>query len=35
VNAKAFPLADDHLSVAILDLVQQANNFKELSKLIA
>ncbi len=32
VNPKAFPLADDNLTVAILDLVQQANNYKELKR---
>ena len=32
VNPKAFPLADDDLSVTILDLVQQATNYKQLKK---
>ena len=32
VNAKAFPLADAQLSVAILDLVQQAANYKIMKK---
>ena len=31
-NPKAFPLADTTLSNSILDLVQQANNFKQLRK---
>lgn len=30
VNPKAFPCADAELAVTILDLVQQANNYKEL-----
>lgn len=32
VNAKAFPLADAQLSVTILDLVQQAANYKIMKK---
>ena len=32
VNPKAYPLADGELTVAILDLVQQANNYKQLKK---
>jgi len=32
VNPKAFPLADASLSVTILDVVQQAANFKQLKK---
>jgi hypothetical protein len=32
VNPKAFPLADAKLSVNILELVQQANNYKQLKK---
>lgn len=32
VNPKAFPLADANLSVTILDVVQQAANFKQLKK---
>lgn len=31
-NPKAFPLADDELTVALLDLVNQANNYKQLKK---
>ena len=31
-NPKAYPLADAELSVKILELVQQANNFKQLKK---
>lgn len=31
-NPKAFPLADAQLSSTILDLVQQANNYKELKR---
>jgi U4/U6 small nuclear ribonucleoprotein SNU13 len=30
VNPKAYPLADSELTVAILDLVQQASNYKQL-----
>ncbi len=30
--SKAFPLADAELTVAILDLVQQASNYKQLKK---
>ena len=32
INAKAYPLADSELTVAILDLVQQASNYKQLKK---
>jgi hypothetical protein len=32
INPKAYPLADDALSVKILDLVQQATNYKQLKK---
>ena len=32
VNPKAFPLSDADLTVSILDLVQQANNYKQLKK---
>ncbi|KAH8046694.1 snRNA binding protein [Aureococcus anophagefferens] len=32
VNPKAYPLADANLSVTILDLVQQACNYKQLKK---
>jgi U4/U6 small nuclear ribonucleoprotein SNU13 len=31
-NPKAYPLADAELTVAILDLVQQAQNYKQLKK---
>jgi hypothetical protein len=31
-NAKAFPLADSGLTVTILDVVQQASNYKQLRK---
>mmetsp|Transcript_10344 Transcript_10344/g.15728 ORF Transcript_10344/g.15728 Transcript_10344/m.15728 type:complete len:128 (-) Transcript_10344:83-466(-) len=31
-NPKAFPLAEADLTVAILDLVQQASNYKQLKK---
>ncbi|EOD20990.1 hypothetical protein EMIHUDRAFT_310487 [Emiliania huxleyi CCMP1516] len=31
-NPKAFPLADSNLTVSILDVVQQAANFKQLKK---
>jgi len=31
-NAKAFPLADSKLTINILNLVQQANNYKQLKK---
>jgi len=31
-NPKAFPLADAQLTVTLLDLVQQANNYKQLKK---
>ena len=32
VNPKAYPLADAQLTVQILDLVQQAANYKQLKK---
>eukprot|EP00899_Mesostigma_viride_P014161 jgi/Mesvir1/22746/Mv14148-RA.1 len=32
VNPKAYPLADAQLAVTILDIVQQANNYKQLKK---
>ncbi len=32
VNPKAYPLSDSDLTVAILDLVQQASNYKQLKK---
>jgi hypothetical protein len=32
VNPKAYPLADGDLTVAILDLVQQGSNYKQLKK---
>ncbi len=32
VNPKAYPLADSELTVAILDLIQQATNYKQLKK---
>lgn len=32
VNPKAYPLADAKLTVEILDLVQQANNYKQIKK---
>lgn len=32
VNPKAYPLADANLSVTVLDLVQQACNYKQLKK---
>ncbi|OMH84229.1 13 kDa ribonucleoprotein-associated protein [Zancudomyces culisetae] len=32
INQKAFPLADDSLTSTILDLVQQASNYKQLKK---
>merc|ERR1711965_1032520 len=32
VNPKAFPLADQQLTVTILELVQQAANYKQLKK---
>ena len=31
-NPKAFPLADSNLNVTILDIVQQAANYKQLKK---
>ena len=32
MNPKAYPLADSQLSMTILDLVQQAANYKQLKK---
>ena len=32
INPKAYPLAEDALTVTILDLVQQASNYKQLKK---
>jgi U4/U6 small nuclear ribonucleoprotein SNU13 len=32
VNPKAYPLADAQLTMTILDLVQQASNYKQLKK---
>ena len=32
VNPKAYPLAESELTVAVLDLVQQATNYKQLKK---
>eukprot|EP00401_Gymnodinium_catenatum_P083383 CAMPEP_0117499306 /NCGR_PEP_ID=MMETSP0784-20121206/22177_1 /TAXON_ID=39447 /ORGANISM="" /LENGTH=82 /DNA_ID=CAMNT_0005294449 /DNA_START=83 /DNA_END=327 /DNA_ORIENTATION=+ len=32
VNPKAYPLAKENLTVTILDLVQQAANYKQLKK---
>jgi U4/U6 small nuclear ribonucleoprotein SNU13 len=32
INPKAYPLADDDLNKTILDLVQQAMNYKQLKK---
>lgn len=32
VNPKAYPLADEELNKAILDIVQQALNYKQLKK---
>ncbi|KAF7840899.1 NHP2-like protein 1 [Senna tora] len=32
VNPKAYPLADAQLTITILDLVQQASNYKQLKK---
>eukprot|EP00245_Coleochaete_scutata_P014415 TRINITY_DN6138_c0_g1_i1.p1 TRINITY_DN6138_c0_g1~~TRINITY_DN6138_c0_g1_i1.p1 ORF type:complete len:129 (+),score=24.46 TRINITY_DN6138_c0_g1_i1:150-536(+) len=32
VNPKAYPLADAKLTITILDIVQQASNFKQLKK---
>jgi len=32
VNPKAYPLADPQLTITILDLIQQANNYKQLKK---
>ena len=31
-NPKAYPLADPSLTISILDLVQQATNYKQLKK---
>jgi|EP00624_Nannochloropsis_granulata_P006206 hypothetical protein len=32
ISKKAFPLASADLTVSILDLIQQANNYKQLKK---
>lgn len=32
MNPKAYPLADSQLTITILDLVQQAANYKQLKK---
>jgi U4/U6 small nuclear ribonucleoprotein SNU13 len=32
INPKAYPLADEDLNKSILDLVQQALNYKQLKK---
>lgn len=32
VNPKAYPLADSQMTITILDLVQQAANYKQLKK---
>ncbi|KAH9742022.1 Ribonucloprotein [Citrus sinensis] len=32
VNSKAYPLADSHLTITLMDLVQQAANYKLLKK---
>ena len=32
MNPKAYPLADSQLTITILDLVQQASNYKQLKK---
>ena len=32
INPKAYPLADEELNKQILDIVQQALNFKQLKK---
>jgi len=32
INPKAYPLADEDLNKQILDLVQQAHNYKQLKK---
>ena len=32
VNPKAYPLADAQLTITILDLIQQAANYKQLKK---
>ena len=32
VNPKAYPLADSQLTITIMDLVQQAANYKQLKK---
>ncbi|KAK2650784.1 hypothetical protein Ddye_018273 [Dipteronia dyeriana] len=32
MNPKAYPLADSHMTITILDLIQQATNYKQLKK---
>ncbi|KAK2658277.1 hypothetical protein Ddye_004810 [Dipteronia dyeriana] len=32
VNPKAYPLADSHITITILDLIQQATNYEQLKK---
>ena len=32
INPKAYPLADESLNKTIMDLVQQAHNYKQLKK---
>lgn len=32
MNPKAYPLADSQLTITILDLIQQAANYKQLKK---
>ena len=32
VNPKAYPLADSQLTVTIVDLLQQATNYKQIKK---
>lgn len=32
MNPKAYPLADAQLTITILDIVQQASNYKQLKK---
>ena len=32
INPKAYPLADAELTVTLMDLVQQASNYKQLKK---
>ena len=32
INPKAYPLADSELTVAILELVQQGSNYKQIKK---